>query len=193
MAPLVELITHSVNPNESIDLIAQGLEVIHILYTKNTQFTEGATSNILSAIAGLLKWKPGEARNKIRKLALVCLNELLFQIDKAGHTSILVSGLIECMEDCWSPDNRLMAMWALRALAEAGSIRPEEVYVQILDRLDDSHTAIRMAACDILEALAIRNQAVLAAILEKLYIHKNDANESLVTRVCRTVQILTSN
>lgn len=193
MPNLVELITHSVNPNESIDLIAQGLEVIHILSTKNTQFTHAATSNVLSVIAELLKWKPGETRNKIRKLALVCLNELLLRIDTTGYTSILVSGLIECMEDCWSPDNRLMALWALGALAQAKSIRPEEIYVQILERLDDSHVAIRIAACDALKCIATTDKIVLGCILERLNIYKNDANESLRIKVCHTVQILTFN
>ena len=86
-----------------------------------------------------------------------------------------------------------MAMWALRALAQAGSIRHEEVYLQILDRLDDSQTAIRMAACDVLESLATADKVVLTGILEKLNIHKNDANESLRIKVCHTVQILTFN
>ena len=190
---LDKLITESTDPSESIESIAHGLEVIHILCTTRTVLTDGVKSSILSAIAALLKWKPGETRNIIRKLALVCFNELITVVDNEIDISTIQHVLIECMEDCWSPDNRLLAMWAIGMLAKTGSVRPDSVYMHVLNRLDDSQLVIRKAACDLLLVMANIDQLLSARILEKLLIHKHDPSESMRTKVNQTIETLTSN
>merc|ERR1712094_131078 len=105
-------------------------------------------------------WKAGQSNNKIRKGGMVCIHALLKQhlVTPAALNaafSDLLPILKSCLDDSWSPDNRMIACLVLPCMltdmqAEITAEQLREVYPEMLKRLDDSNDKIRTVVCEAL-------------------------------------------
>merc|ERR1740129_255778 len=97
--------------------------------------------------------------------------------------------LKNCLDDSWSPDNRLLACLVLGCTlvdlqAEISGEQLREVYPELLKRLDDSNDKIRVAVC---EALSVFfkclppnwSRTLFEYILKTLFIHLDDPNPEI--------------
>jgi len=139
-------------------------------------------------------WKAGQSNNKIRKGGMVCIHALLknhlvpAQALNAAFSDLLPI-LKSCLDDSWSPDNRMIACLVLTCLlqelqAEINSEQLREVYPEMLKRLDDSNDKIRVVVCD---ALAVFfkclppkwSRSLYEYILRTLFVHLDDPNPEI--------------
>merc|ERR1711907_705768 len=95
-------------------------------------------------------WKAGQSNNKIRKGGMVCIHALLKKhlVSPAALNatfSDLLPILKSCLDDSWSPDNRMIACLVLACLlsdmqAEISADQLREVYPDII--IDDDVDAL---------------------------------------------------
>merc|ERR1719277_1584761 len=103
--------------------------------------------------------------------------------------SDLLPILKSCLDDSWSPDNRMIACLVLSCTlselqAEISSEQLREVYPELLKRLDDSQDAIRATVC---EALCMFfkclppnwSRSLYEYILRTLFVHLDDPNPQI--------------
>ncbi len=132
--------------NENIETVMDGLELVYIASSRKIQISEEVSERIIRVFCNHLRWLPGNARSKLRKLTLVCLRKF-FALEIAvkscdSFANVLVDRLKECSDDCWSPDNRLLAVLALQELMKDDSWKT--MLVPILKaRLDDTNEVVR--------------------------------------------------
>lgn len=85
-----------------------------------------------------LEWQPTRANTQIRTIALLVINSY----SEPFSESVLNPIVSSCINDCWSPNNRLLAT------AICVKIRHKSLEVQqaIAQRMDDTHEPIRKLA-----------------------------------------------
>merc|ERR1719240_783063 len=101
----------------------------------------------------------------------------------------LLPVLKSCLDDSFSPDNRLIACLVLKGTlnelqAEINGEQLREIYPELLKRLDDSNDKIRVAIC---EALAVFfkcmppkwSRSLFEYILRTLFVHLDDPNPEI--------------
>jgi len=156
-------------------------------------------------------WKSGQANQRIRKGALVCMTsvlegKLLGGVElRAVFTEILPT-LKSVLDDTWSPDNRLLGTLVvggiLRGLV-AGEIHAEmegeilrEIYPELLKRLDDSNDAIRQAVCgvlqtffEILQSVPKWGESVYVYIIKHLFVHLDDPSEDMQKAMSEVLRV----
>jgi len=139
-------------------------------------------------------WKAGQSNNKIRKGGMVCIHAMLKQHLVSPATlnaafSDLLPILKSCLDDSWSPDNRMIACLVLACMltdmqAEITAEQLREVYPEMLKRLDDSNDKIRTVVC---EALSVFfkclppkwSRSLYEYILRTLFVHLDDPNPEI--------------
>jgi len=139
-------------------------------------------------------WKPGQSNNKIRKGGMVCMHAFLKQHLVSPKVldavfSDLLPILKSCLDDSWSPDNRMIACLVLASLladlqSEINGEQLREVYPEMLKRLDDSNDKIRTVVC---EALSVFfkclppnwSRTLYEYILRTLFVHLDDPNPEI--------------
>merc|ERR1719316_1607325 len=157
-------------------------------------------THALAAIRTVLSpnatWRSGNANQRIRKGALVCMNLMLeSQLLGANEVRALINEILPTLkmvlDDSWSPDNRLIATLVLGGLLAAiarGDALPDldgevlrDVYPELLKRLDDSNDAIRQAICavlktffDILGSVPKWGDSLYQYIIKHLFVHLDD-------------------
>merc|ERR1711865_836408 len=125
---------------------------------------------------------------------MVCIHALLEQhlVSPAALNaafSDLLPILKSCLDDSWSPDNRMIACLVLACLltdlqAEINGEQLREVYPEMLKRLDDSNDKIRSVVC---EALSVFfkclppnwSRSLYEYILRTLFVHLDDPNPEI--------------
>merc|ERR1712072_1220108 len=93
-------------------------------------------------------WRSGNANQRIRKGALVCMNLVLeSRLLGANEVRSLINEILPTLkmvlDDSWSPDNRLIATLVLggllSAIARGEAMGDLDVYPELLKRFDDSN------------------------------------------------------
>jgi dynein assembly factor 5 len=148
-------------------------------------------------------WKAGQSNNKIRKGAMVCIHamlqkHLLSASDLNAAFSDLLPILKSCLDDSFSPDNRLIACLVLACLlqdlqAEITGEQLREVYPEMLKRLDDSNDKIRAVVC---EALSVFfkclppnwSSSLYEFILRTLFVHLDDPNAEIQEGIYKVLE-----
>jgi len=148
-------------------------------------------------------WKAGQSNNKIRKGGMVCIHALLqHHLLSASALNAAFSDLLpilkSCLDDSWSPDNRLIACLVLACLlqdlqAEINGEQLREVYPEMLKRLDDSNDKIRAVVC---EALAVFfkclppnwSRSLYEFILRTLFVHLDDPNAEIQQGIYKVLE-----
>merc|ERR1719171_2313269 len=116
-------------------------------------------------------------------------NHMLSPADLNASFSDILPILKSCLDDSWSPDNRMIACLVLSCLlqdmqAEISGEQLREVYPEMLKRLDDSNDKIRVVVCD---ALAVFfkclppkwSRSLYEYILRTLFVHLDDPNPEI--------------
>jgi dynein assembly factor 5 len=146
-------------------------------------------------------WRSGNANQRIRKGALVCMNLVLeSRLLGANEVRSLINEILPTLkmvlDDSWSPDNRLIATLVLggllSAIARGDAIADldgevlRDVYPELLKRLDDSNDAIRQAICavlqtffEILGSVPKWGDSLYQYILKQLFIHLDDPSTEM--------------
>merc|ERR1719480_128721 len=125
---------------------------------------------------------------------MVCMHSLLQRhlISSAALNAAFTDMspiLKSCLDDSWSPDNRMLACLVLSCTlselqAEISGEQLREVYPELLKRLDDSNDKIRVAVC---EALSVFfkclppkwSRSLYEYILRTLFVHLDDPNPDI--------------
>jgi hypothetical protein len=190
-------LTRSVNPSinntlvplfrvensDSIEIRLDVLEMVHLLIQRGALVPNDMLTKVVYAN---LLWRPGQANSKLRKVALVCLFEYLKTA--VVESSVLESyweGLKSCMDDSWSPDNRLLAVGVVTAAYRQGSCI-KDLEIEILRRLDDSQDEIRIAAASLI-SLVFEHTCNPTGLIQALLIHLDDPSMSVASEVARAL------
>eukprot|EP00429_Kryptoperidinium_foliaceum_P064296 CAMPEP_0176064936 /NCGR_PEP_ID=MMETSP0120_2-20121206/32392_1 /TAXON_ID=160619 /ORGANISM="Kryptoperidinium foliaceum, Strain CCMP 1326" /LENGTH=982 /DNA_ID=CAMNT_0017398517 /DNA_START=9 /DNA_END=2954 /DNA_ORIENTATION=+ len=136
-------------------------------------------------------WRAGQSNTKIRKGGMVCIHSMLQRrLIAASALNLAFADLLpilkSCLDDSWSPDNRMIACLVLSCTlsemhAEISGEQLREVYPELLKRLDDSNDKIRVAVCEALsvffKCLPPRwSRSLYEYILRTLFVHLDDPN-----------------
>merc|ERR1712078_485900 len=149
-------------------------------------------------------WKAGQSNNKIRKGGMVCIHALLKRhLVSPQALNVAFSDLLpilkSCLDDSWSPDNRMIACLVLACMlqdmqAEITAEQLREVYPEVLKRLDDSNDKIRTVVC---EALSVffkclppkGSRSLYEYILRTLFVHLDDPNPEIQQAIFGVLQV----
>merc|ERR1711970_588590 len=120
---------------------------------------------------------------------MVCIHALLKQhlISSATLNAVfsdLLSILKSCLDDSWSPDNRMIACLLTDMQAEISAEQLREVYPEMLKRLDDSNDKVRTAVCEALTEFfkcmpPKWSRSLYEYILRTLFVHLDDPNPEI--------------
>merc|ERR1711970_494894 len=129
---------------------------------------------------------------------MVCIHALLKQhlISSATLNAVfsdLLSILKSCLDDSWSPDNRMIACLLSDMQAEISAEQLREVYPEMLKRLDDSNDKIRTVVCEALsmffKCLPPKwSRSLYEYILRTLFVHLDDPNPEIQQGVYRVLE-----
>lgn len=175
------------------------LGLVHFLVTQGDPAVIEALKEHSSAfLEGVLipncVWRSGQSNNKIRKGGMVCIHALLQQhlVSPAALNAVfsdLLPIVKSCLDDSWSPDNRMIACLVLACMlgelqAEISSEQLREVYPELLKRLDDSNDKIRAVVCEALsmffKCLPPKwSRSLFEYILRTLFVHLDDPNQEI--------------
>merc|ERR1712217_804525 len=139
-------------------------------------------------------WRAGQSNNKIRKGGMVCIHAMLQRglltstVLNAAFTDLMPI-LKSCLDDSWSPDNRMIACLVLSCTlrqlqAEISSEQLREIYPELLKRLDDSNDKIRASVCDALSVFfkclpPNWSRSLYEYILHTLFVHLDDPSPEI--------------
>merc|ERR1711988_359190 len=200
MAALAPVLARQASPEDAtvparIDLLG----LVHFLVTEGDQAVIDALGEHAAAfLEGILipncVLKAGQSNNKIRKGGMVCIHAMLKQhLVSPATLNVAFSDLLpilkSCLDDSWSPDNRMIACLVLACMltdmqAEITAEQLREVYPEMLKRLDDSNDKIRTVVC---EALSVFfkclppkwSRSLYEYILRTLFVHLDDPNPEI--------------
>jgi hypothetical protein len=156
-------------------------------------------------------WRTGQANQRIRKGALVCMNlvleaQLLSGKEVRSIINDILPTLKNVLDDNWSPDNRLLGTLVLGGLLRAISrdeAMPDldgellrDVYPELLKRLDDSNDNIRQAVCkvlmvffEILGSIPKWGDSLYQYITKQLFIHLDDPSIEMQTAMTEVLRL----
>jgi hypothetical protein len=139
------------------DLITRidGLEMLYLVCQKNLDPTQ--LPEIIDGIESNLKWSPGQANNKVRKIALFVLYELMVKRE-CLLTPDLVALLTNCVNDSWSPDNRYLSLNILALGLDRGEICTgvqKKITEHLIERLEDMYEEIRSLAFTVIDKMGL--------------------------------------
>lgn len=175
------------------------LGLVHFLVTQEDPTVTKAVQEqspalLLDVLVPNCAWKPGQSNNAIRKASIFCIHAMLQRHLVAasvlnGAFTDLMPILKGCLDDTWSPDNRMFGMLVISCLlselqAEINGEQLREIYPELLKRLDDSNDKIRAVTC---EALSMFfkcmppkwSKSLYEYILKSLFVHLDDPNPEI--------------
>ena len=162
--------------------VVEGLEMIHIVASRQLDLTDQSARQCLDVMSESLKWAPGLVRNKVRKLSLVCLREFIPTINVNLLDSAVIGRIAECLDDSWSPDNRLLALWALLDIGGDRLSQERAVVAErVLERLEDSQNRIRVTACDLIPLMCC---GLTSIPLLQRHLNDDDASVRAAVSAC---------
>jgi dynein assembly factor 5 len=200
LAALAPVLARQASPEDaSIPARIDLLGLVHFLVTEGDPAViealhEHSAAFLEAVLIPNCVWRPGQSNNKIRKGGMVCIHAMMKQhlvsptVLNAAFSDLLPI-LKSCLDDSWSPDNRMIACLVLACLlqemqAEITAEQLREVYPEMLKRLDDSNDKIRTVVC---EALSVFfkclppkwSRTLYEYILRTLFVHLDDPNPEI--------------
>ncbi|CAK9015368.1 Dynein axonemal assembly factor 5 (HEAT repeat-containing protein 2) [Durusdinium trenchii] len=184
------------------------LGLVHFLVNEEDEgLAEAIRANSLALLDGVLlpncSWRPGQSNGKIRRGGMVCVHSLLRRhlVPPAVLNEVFVDLmpiLKSCLDDSWSPDNRMIACLVLSCTlgdlqAEINGEQLREVYPELLKRLDDSNDKIRVAVCEALDVFFKClphnwSRTLFEYILRNLFVHLDDPNPEIQQGIYTVLQ-----
>mmetsp|Transcript_65377 Transcript_65377/g.142520 ORF Transcript_65377/g.142520 Transcript_65377/m.142520 type:complete len:938 (+) Transcript_65377:63-2876(+) len=200
IATLVPVLARQASPEDaSVTARVDILGLAHFLITQeDPKLTAAMREQVPALLGGVLipncTWRPGQSNNKIRKGGMVCVHAVLQRhLVTPGALNAVFADLMpvlkSCLDDSFSPDNRMIACLVLSCTlselqAEISGEQLREVYPELLKRLDDSNDRIRVAVCEALgtffKCLPPRwSRSLYEYILRTLFVHLDDPNTEI--------------
>lgn len=184
------------------------LGLVHFLVNEeDAALGEAVKENSLALLDGVLlpncSWRPGQSNGKIRRGGMVCVHAILRRhlVPPAVLNEVFVDLmpiLKSCLDDSWSPDNRMIACLVLSCTlsdlqAEINGEQLREVYPELLKRLDDSNDKIRVAVCEALDVFFKClphnwSRSLFEYILRNLFVHLDDPNPEIQQGIYTVLQ-----
>ncbi|CAJ1377289.1 unnamed protein product [Effrenium voratum] len=184
------------------------LGLVHFLVNEEDEALASAIqANSLALLDGVLlpncSWRPGQSNGKIRRGGMVCVHALLRRhlVPSTVLNEVFVDLmpiLKSCLDDSWSPDNRMVACLVLSCTltdlqAEINGEQLREVYPELLKRLDDSNDKIRVAVCEALDVFFKClphnwSRTLYEYILRNLFVHLDDPNPEIQQGIYAVLQ-----
>ncbi|CAE7658796.1 Dnaaf5, partial [Symbiodinium pilosum] len=209
VANLVPVLARQANPEDAsatarVDLLG----LIHFLVNEEDAALAGALkASALPLLDSVLlpncSWRPGQSNGKIRRGGMVCVHSLLRRhlVPPAVLNEVFVDLmpiLKSCLDDSWSPDNRMVACLVLSCTladlqTEINGEQLREVYPELLKRLDDSNDKIRVAVCEALDVFfkclpQNWSRTLYEYILRNLFVHLDDPNPEIQQGIYAVLQ-----
>jgi len=206
---LVPVLARQASPEDAsatarVDLLG----LVHFLVNEEDETLASALrAHALPLLDGILlpncSWRPGQSNGKIRRGAMVCVHSLLRRhlVPPAVLNEVFVDLmpiLKGCLDDSWSPDNRMIACLVLSCTladlqAEINGEQLREVYPELLKRLDDSNDKIRVAVCEALDVFfkclpQNWSRTLYEYILRNLFVHLDDPNPEIQQGIYAVLQ-----
>ncbi|CAE7501345.1 Dnaaf5 [Symbiodinium sp. CCMP2592] len=206
---LVPVLARQASPEDAsatarVDLLG----LVHFLVNEEDEALASALkAHALPLLDGVLlpncSWRPGQSNGKIRRGAMVCVHSLLRRhlVPSAVLNEVFVDLmpiLKGCLDDSWSPDNRMIACLVLSCTladlqAEINGEQLREVYPELLKRLDDSNDKIRVAVCEALDVFfkclpQNWSRTLYEYILRNLFVHLDDPNPEIQQGIYAVLQ-----
>ena len=162
---------------KSPDIVTRmdGLELLYMLCAKFGNDCAEFYLNFSDGIESNLRWAPGQANNKVRKISLFVLHELMVRT-ACGVTRNLVQLLKSCIDDSWSPDNRFLSLKIFALVFEQGRGYEgfeQDIIEHVLERFEDVHEEIRSLAFLVIERMDLSriDCVVVSRISDLLRVH----------------------
>jgi len=206
---LIPVFARQVRPEDaSVPARVDLLGLIHFLVNEEDEALSAAVHAHAPALLNEVllpncTWRAGQSNNKIRKGGMVCLHSLLRRhlVDAAALNSSfsdLLPVLKSCLDDAWSPDNRMIALLVLSCTlqeltAQISADQLKEVYPELLKRLDDSNDKIRATVCQALLVFfgcmpPTWSRTLYEYILRTLFVHLDDPNPEIHEGIYRVLE-----
>lgn len=197
---LIPVLSRQSSPEDAPILArADILGIVHFLVTQeDPKLTDALRRHMPAMLRGIVMpngtWQIGRPNERIRHGAMVCFHAMLRQrLVEPCVLSMFFPDLLpilkSCLDDSWSPDNRMIGCLVLSCLLR--EMRPvisgeqlREIYPDLLKRLDDSNDKIRVVVCDALrtffECLPSNwSRSIFEYILKTLFVHLDDTNTEI--------------
>jgi len=207
---LVPVLKRQANPDDASVIARIGiLELCHdMICTEEEALLDAIKTHSAPILDGVLipnaVWRPGQASNKIRKASMICVYKMLQRqvvtVDAVESCfSDLVLVIKNCLDDNWSPDNRLLAVLVVAGLLKLlqpviGAEDLRDLYPDMLKRLDDSNDEIRVTICTAFEVFfrclpPNWSKSLYEYILKTLFIHLDDPSERMQAAVGAVLEV----
>ena len=172
------------------------LEILSIVTERESDLSTDECDFLVDhVIAGLCEWKSGLVHSKFRKAGLSSYRNLLLAASVSPSCAERsLKFVLDCMDDLYSPDNRLLALLVVERLIPLVSSSETAAPVAVSEvskRLDDSQNLIRAEAARIVAILVGRFQEKLEESISMLKIHENDPDEKVKISVENALSVLT--
>jgi hypothetical protein len=171
------------------------LEILSIVTERESDLSTDECDFLVDhVIAGLCEWKSGLVHSKFRKAGLSSYRNLLLAASiSPSCAERSLKFVLDCMDDLYSPDNRLLALLVVERLIllVASSDTVPAAVSEVSKRLDDSQNLIRAEAARIVAILVGRFQEKLQETISMLKIHQNDPDENVKISVENALSVLT--
>ena len=162
------------------------LEILSIVTERESDLSTDECDYLVDhVIAGLCEWKSGLVHSKFRKAGLSSYRNLLIAASVSPSCAEKsLKFVLDCMDDLYSPDNRLLALLVVERLAAPVACS------EVSKRLDDSQNVIRAEAARIVAILVGRFEEKLEETISMLKIHQNDPDEKVRISVENALSVL---
>ena len=197
---IAHIIASCLHSDKDLETRFETLEMLHKIVIQSASSIKHPLGEyyLSSVILSSLVWKVGKSNNKVRKAGILCFismikKSFLSRDDILNQLSNLMPTIKSCLCDDWTHDLRFATLELMCVLLELllNTIPTEilqEIYLSILDRLDDAQDEIRIKAVEVLESIFCCSNCAFSSgikdyILKILFAHFDDSNEQLQYRV----------
>lgn len=203
---ILEIIAMNIGHDKDVELRFDMLSLVeHILLQESLHSTIIFYTEIVIKLILLpcTEWRAGMPIGKIRKASVICLIKLMEQnlIEKEKLAPLLpelINKLKSPLDDDWAHDLRFAAVVLVNKVIEFFGTDMEregfnEIYPELLKRLDDAQDGIRIEACKAFEVLFkfLPNpwsSSLYKYTIKQIFIHVDDPNQAIQQAIVKVLE-----
>ena len=203
---ILEIIAMNIDFSKDVELRFDMLSLVeHLLLQENLHSTMIFYTEIMIKLVLLpcFEWRPSQPVAKIRKASVICMMKLLEKrlIEKEKFAVLLpeiINKLKSPLDDDWGHDLRFAAVVLLHRMLEfmGGDMEREgfqEIYPELLKRLDDAQDGIRVETCKAFEVFFEHvpdpwSSSLYSYTIKQIFIHIDDPNTQIQNAITSLLQ-----
>ena len=203
---ILEIIAMNIDHSKDVELRFDMLSLCeHLLLQENLHGTIIFYTEILIKLILMpcTEWRAGMPIGKIRKASVICLIKVMEQklIDKDKLAVLmpdLINKLKSPLDDDWLHDLRFASVVLLTKLMEFMGSDMErdgwnEIYPELLKRLDDAQDGIRLETCKAFEIFFDNipeawSTSLYPYTIKQIYIHIDDPNQQIQSAIVKVLE-----